>query len=224
MNKLFSTMSALAVASVTALFAPLSGAQEVKGDVVAGHKKVAMCMGCHNIVGYQATFPEVYKVPMISGQGGKYITAALNEYKTGARKHPTMRAIADSLTDQDIADVAAYYEASGKDLPANTAGTPREPSVNVAELVKKGNCISCHGDGFAKPIDPAYPKVAGQHADYLYAALKAYKTEGNQYAGRSNGVMGGVAKQFSNAELKALAQYVSTLPGDLKVVPESRFR
>ncbi len=217
-------MSALAVASVTALFAPLSGAQEVKGDVVAGHKKVAMCMGCHNIVGYQATFPEVYKVPMISGQGGKYITAALNEYKTGARKHPTMRAIADSLTDQDIADVAAYYEASGKDLPANTAGTPREPSVNVAELVKKGNCISCHGDGFAKPIDPAYPKVAGQHADYLYAALKAYKTEGNQYTGRSNGVMGGVAKQFSNAELKALAQYVSTLPGDLKVVPESRFR
>ena len=134
-----------------------------------------------------------------------------------------MRAIADSLTDQDIADVAAYYEASGKDLPANT-GTPREPSVNVAELVKKGNCISCHGDGFAKPIDPAYPKVAGQHADYLYAALKAYKTEGNQYTGRSNGVMGGVAKQFSNAELKALAQYVSTLPGDLKVVPESRFR
>ena len=216
-------MSALAVASVTALFAPLSGAQEVKGDVVAGHKKVAMCMGCHNIVGYQATFPEVYKVPMISGQGGKYITAALNEYKTGARKHPTMRAIADSLTDQDIADVSTYYEASGKDLPAH-AGTPREPSVNVAELVKKGNCISCHGDGFAKPIDPAYPKVAGQHADYLYAALKAYKTEGNQYAGRSNGVMGGVAKQFSNAELKALAQYVSTLPGDLKVVPESRFR
>ena len=216
-------MSALAVASVTALFAPLSGAQEVKGDVVAGHKKVAMCMGCHNIVGYQATFPEVYKVPMISGQGGKYITAALNEYKTGARKHPTMRAIADSLTDQDIADVAAYYEASGTDWPANP-GTPREPSVNVAELVKKGNCISCHGDGFAKPIDPAYPKVAGQHADYLYAALKAYKTEGNQYAGRSNGVMGGVAKQFSNAELKALAQYVSTLPGDLKVVPESRFR
>lgn len=108
-------------------------------------------------------------------------------------------------------------------MPANT-GTPREPSVNVAELVKKGNCISCHGDGFAKPIDPAYPKVAGQHADYLYAALKAYKTEGNQYTGRSNGVMGGVAKQFSNAELKALAQYVSTLPGDLKVVPESRFR
>ncbi len=223
MNKLFSTISALTVASVTALFAPLSGAQEVKGDAAAGQKKVAMCIGCHGIVGYQATFPEIHKVPMISGQGAKYIATALNEYKTGARRHPTMRGVADSLTDQDIADVSAYYEASGKNLPAH-AGTPREPSVNVAELIKKGNCASCHGEGFAKPIDPTYPKVAGQHADYLYAALKAYKVEGNQLVGRSNGVMGGVAKQFSNAELKALAQYVASLPSDLKVVPEPRFR
>ena len=71
MKKLFSTMSVLAVASATALFAPLSGAQEVKGDVAAGQKKVAMCIGCHGIVGYQATFPEVHKVPMISGQSAK---------------------------------------------------------------------------------------------------------------------------------------------------------
>ena len=223
MNKLFSTMSVLAVASATALFAPLCGAQGVTADAAAGQKKVAMCIGCHGIVGYQATCPEVHKVPMISGQGAKYIAAALTEYKTGARKHPTMRGIADSLTEQDIADVSAYYEASGKNVPVAT-GTPREPSVNVAELIKKGNCASCHGEGFAKPIDPAYPKIAGQHPDYLYAALKSYKAEGGQYVGRSNGVMGGVAKQFSNAELKALAQYVGSLQGDLKVVPESRFR
>ena len=94
MNKLFSTISALAVASVTALYAPASGAQEVKGDPVAGQKKIAMCIGCHGIVGYQASFPEIHKVPKISGQGAKYIVAALNEYKTAARKHPTMRAIA----------------------------------------------------------------------------------------------------------------------------------
>ena len=66
--------------------------------------------------------------------------------------------------------------------------------------------------------------MAGQHPDYLFAALKAYKTENKQYVGRSNGVMGGVAKQFSNAELKALANYIGSLDGDLKVVPESRFR
>ena len=64
-------------------------------------------MGCHSIKGYQASFPEVHKVPMIAGQGAKYIASALTAYKNGDRKHPTMRAIATSLSDQDIADVAA---------------------------------------------------------------------------------------------------------------------
>jgi cytochrome c553 len=108
MNKLFTTIFALTVSCVTVA----SLAQEIKGDAKAGETKNAMCIGCHGIKGYQASFPEVYKVPMISGQGAKYITAALNEYKKGERKHPTMRAIADSLTDQDIADLAAHYSAA----------------------------------------------------------------------------------------------------------------
>jgi cytochrome c553 len=66
--------------------------------------------------------------------------------------------------------------------------------------------------------------VAGQHADYVYVALKSYKTEGNATWGRANGIMGGIAKQFSNAELKQIAGYVSTMPGDVKTVPQSRFR
>ena len=223
MNKLTSTLSVLAVAYAAALYAPAAAAQEVKGDPVAGHKKVAMCIGCHGIVGYQASFPEIHKVPKISGQGAKYIVAALNEYKTGARKHPTMRGIADSLTEQDTADVAAYYETSGHTTTAPASAAPPAPNAKVAELLTKGNCISCHGADFAKPIDPSYPKIAGQHADYLYVALKAYKTD-SAYVGRSNGVMAAIAKQFSNAELKALAGYVGSLDGDLKVVPESRFR
>ena len=221
MNKTLTTLFALAVASVTGL----SHAQDAKGDVEAGKQKVAMCIGCHGIPGYQASFPEVHRVPMISGQGGKYIAAALNAYKKGERKHPTMRGIADSLSDQDIADVAAYYDQHGKkgtELPAKPA---REPSAQVAELLKKGACVSCHGDNFAKPIDPAYPKLAGQHADYLFVALKSYKADGkNANVGRSNGVMAGVAKQFSNAELKALAGYIGSVDGDLQTLPQSRFR
>jgi cytochrome c553 len=221
MNKTLTTIFALAVASVTAV----SHAQEVKGDIKAGEKKIAMCIGCHGIPGYQASFPEVHKVPMISGQSGKYIASALDAYKKGDRKHPTMRGIADSLSEQDIADVAAYYEQHGKkaaELPAKPA---REPSVQVAELLKKGACVSCHGDNFAKPIDPSYPKVAGQHADYLFVALKSYKADArNPNLGRSNAIMGGVAKQFSNAELKALANYLGSVEGDLQVVPQSRFR
>ena len=84
--------------------------------------------------------------------------------------------------------------------------------------------MSCHGDNFSKPIDPSYPKLGGQHADYLYVALKAYQTRGNLQVGRGNAVMGGMAAPFNHAELKVLAQYISSLQGDLKTVPESRFR
>lgn len=71
--------------------------------------KVANCIGCHGIPGYKTSFPEVYQVPMIGGQSAKYIESALQAYKKGERKHPTMRGIASALSDQDIADVAAYY-------------------------------------------------------------------------------------------------------------------
>ncbi|HQL10752.1 MAG TPA: cytochrome c4, partial [Lentisphaeria bacterium] len=76
----------------------------------------------------------------------------------------------------------------------------------------------------AKPIDPSYPKIAGQHADYLFVALKSYKVEKNSNVGRGNAIMAGIAKQFTNAELKALATYVGSLDGDLHTVPQSRFR
>jgi cytochrome c553 len=106
-------------------------------------------------------------------------------------------------------------------LPAK----PRiEPKPQVAALLQKAACVSCHGDNFSKPIDPAYPKIAGQHADYLFVALKSYKAEPNAVFGRANPVMGGIAKQFSNAELKALANYVGSLDGELRTVPEPRFR
>jgi len=219
MNKLLSSMFALAVASVTAISAQ---AQEVKGDAKAAEQKIAMCIGCHGIKGYQASFPEVYRVPMISGQNAKYIAAALNAYKKGERKHPTMRGIADSLSDQDIADVAAYYEQHGK--TDAVAKAPAAPDAKVAALLQKGACVSCHGDNFSKPVDPSYPKIAGQHKDFLFVALKSYKVENQSTWGRSNGVMGGVAKQFSNAELKALSAYVASLDGDLKTVPQSKFR
>ena len=219
MNKTLTTLFALAVASVTAL----SHAQEAKGDVEAGKQKIAMCIGCHCIPGYQASFPEVHKVPMISGQSGKYIAAALVAYQKGDRKHPTMRGIAETLSEQDIADVSAYYEQHGKAVEL-AAKPKREPSVQVAALLQKGACVSCHGDNFAKPIDPSYPKIAGQHADYLFVALKSYKVEKNNNLGRSNAIMAGIAKQFTNAELKALANYIGAVEGDLQVVPQSRFR
>jgi cytochrome c553 len=221
MKKFLLSLSVVLVAWATVLSA---NAQEIKGDIKAGEKKVAMCIGCHGISGYQASFPEIYRVPKISGQGAKYIVSALTAYKKADRKHPTMRGIAAGLSDQDIADVAAYYEALGKPDGAAALGKAADGNAQAAELVKKGACVSCHGDSFSKPLDPSYPRIAGQYADYLFVALKAYKSEGNATWGRGNPIMGGVAKQFSNAELKVLANYVSSLPGELKMVPQNRFR
>ena len=75
----------------------------------AGRDKASMCIGCHEIPGYKASFPNVYSVPMITGQSAKYLEAALIAYRKGDRSHPTMRAIAGSLSDQDIAELAAFY-------------------------------------------------------------------------------------------------------------------
>jgi len=203
-----------------AAMATLAAAQ----DVDAGSKKVAQCIGCHGIPGYQASFPEVYKVPKIAGQSADYIVAALTAYGKGDRKHPTMRAVAGTMSEQDMKDVAAYYAQLGQGdaMPAPVAA--HEPSAGVAALVAKGACASCHGANLAQPIAPAYPRIAGQYADYLYAALKSYQTEGSAKVGRNNAIMAGVAKQFSHAELKILAGYLASLPGPLTTVPQSRFR
>jgi cytochrome c553 len=210
------------LAAAGTLLAPLAQAQ----DAAAGAKKAAMCIGCHGIPGYQASFPEVHKVPMISGQGAEYIAAALHSYQKGERKHPTMRAITGSLNEQDIKDLAAFYE---KNLRASmiktVADTPAAaPSAEVAALLAKGNCASCHGANFSKPIAGMYPKLAGQHADYLYVALKSYQTEGNPRVGRDNAIMAAQIKPFKLSELKAIAGYLGSLPGELQTVKESPFR
>ena len=94
----------------------------------------------------------------------------------------------------------------------------------MAALLAKANCASCHGADYNKPIDPSYPKLGGQHADYLFVALKAYKIENNPKVGRGNAIMAAMAKQYTNAELKQMANYLASVEGDLKVVPQSKFR
>jgi cytochrome c553 len=98
-------LALLALASI----ANFAAAADVVGNAKSAENKVAMCIGCHGIPGYKASFPEVFHVPMIGGQSQKYIENALHAYKKGERKNPSMRGIAGSLSDQDIADLAAYY-------------------------------------------------------------------------------------------------------------------
>ena len=166
----------------------------------------------------------MHRVPKISGQNAKYIVASLVAYQKGDRKHPTMRGIAVSLSEQDMADLGAFYEQHGKSSVVAVSQAAQQPPADVKALLEKGACASCHGADFAKPVDASYPKLAGQHADYLYVALKSYKVQGNPNVGRNNAIMSAQVQQFKPAELKAMATYLGSLPGDLKVVPQSRFR
>lgn len=86
-----------------------STAQAQDGNARTGEKKVALCSGCHGIPGYRTTFPETYNVPKLGGQHAAYIVSALKAYKSGERKHPDMNSLAASLSDKDMADIAAYY-------------------------------------------------------------------------------------------------------------------
>jgi cytochrome c553 len=118
MSRLLSTL----IFTVGAGFSALSvnaQAQDVKGSAAAGQAKVWLCTGCHAIPEYRADYPLVYRVPKIGGQNAAYIYAALEAYKSGERKHPTMRSIAGSMTPQDMADVSAYYAAQNSTSPAN---------------------------------------------------------------------------------------------------------
>ena len=175
-------------------------------DAQHGSTKVQMCIGCHGIVGYQADFPQVYKVPKIAGQDAKYIAAALTEYRGGDRLFPTMRSIASSLTDQDIADIAAYLQ----------GGEPIKPSTTVAGKApaQVATCVACHGGngtGAEQPISPTPPVLAGQHEDYLEQALTAYRN-----GRRKNAVMDSMAQMLkTDDDIKTAATFFAGQPSTL---------
>lgn len=177
--------------TIAALAAP---AQASAADAARGAKLAYTCLGCHGIPNYKNSYP-VYSVPKLGGQHTAYMIAALKEYASQDRPHPTMHAQAVTMTDQDRADMTAYL--SGQELkPTGRA---------VGSVPKAGQtCVACHGnDGIG--ILPEYPNLAGQHADYIEQALKAYRA-----GQRKNPIMGGMAAALTDADIKALAQYYSS--------------
>jgi cytochrome c553 len=109
----FIPFAASATALVALCAAAFAQAPAAAGNAEIGSQKIQMCQGCHGIPGWRTAYPEVYRVPKIAGQHQAYLVKALQEYKSGARTHPSMRAIASSLSDADMANVAAYYAQLG---------------------------------------------------------------------------------------------------------------
>jgi cytochrome c553 len=113
-----SYVSAVLVLPLAVISSAALAADAPVGDAARGAQKVQMCRGCHGIEGWRTAYPVVYSVPRIGGQHPAYLVQALHEYKNGDRSHPSMRAIAASLSDQDMADVAAYYGQGGAQAAA----------------------------------------------------------------------------------------------------------
>ena len=85
-------------------------------------------------------------------------------------------------------------------------------------------CVSCHGVNFSKPTDGTIPRLAGQYPDYLAIALKSYKVDGNPHYGRANAVMGAMAKPLKDETIVEIADYLASLPGELRTVPQPKFK
>lgn len=198
----------IVASAATLLIATLSFAQPVlaDGDVAVGKKIAYTCLGCHGIEGYRNAYPS-YRVPKLGGQKAGYLEIALRGYRDGMRKHPTMVGQAKSLSDQDIADVAAYLATLGAETVA-AGGT------EGASFDKAATCAACHGaNGIS--INAAWPTLAGQHEDYLLNALKQYR-DGT----RSDPVMMAQAALIAEEDLAKLAFYFSRLDGLETTKPE----
>ena len=179
------------------------------GTVERGATLASTCLGCHGIEGYRNAYPD-YAVPRLAGQHQEYLADALKAYRSGARQYPTMHLQALSLSDQDIADVAAYL--AGKPLVATSSDNP--PEVPQPALV----CTSCHGrDGIG--VTPMYPSLAGQHASYLARAIQEYQT-----GYRKNPIMNGLAASLKPADITAIADYFSSLKPGLHTESRPYFR
>ena len=166
------------------------------------------CLGCHGIRGYRNAYPN-YAVPRLRGQHAQYLIDALKEYRSGARAYPTMHLQALSLSNRQIAEVAAYLAST----PVAAAAPVAMSQVPKAAQV----CTSCHGsEGIG--VAPMYPTLAGQHESYLIRALHEYQT-----GYRKNPIMNAMAAPLTPADIRAVAAYFSHLKPGLHTVPHAHF-
>jgi len=187
------------------------------GDAAAGQAKTAMCAGCHGVDGNSplANFPK------LAGQGEKYLTKQLNDIKSGARAVPEMTGMLNAFSDQDLADIAAYFESKTIQM----AGA-KEENLDRGERVYRGGnietgvpaCTGCHSPAGNGNGPAGYPALGGQFAQYTAKQLRAFRTgadDPQNPAARTNdgdaSIMRGVAAHMSDVEIDAVANFIAGL-------------
>ncbi len=180
------------------------------GNALLGKDKSMMCAGCHGVDGNSLapTFPK------LAGQGEAYLLKQLRDFKSGARPSPMMAPFVAALTEQDMADIAAYY-ASNPLTP--TPSTVSESVLTVGKMIyKAGNketglpaCMACHGPNGEGVPAATWPALSNQHASYVEAQLTAY-ADGSRN-NDPNKMMQDIAARLSKDELKAVSAYIASL-------------
>lgn len=201
---------ALALAAPAAVFAEGAAHAALAGDAAAGASKAAVCAACHGVGGNGIINPEW---PKLAGQHSAYIAGQLKAFKSNERKNPVMYGQAAALSDQDIADLGAYFAAQ-KPVP----GVASKDAVKIAEkLYRAGDaarglaaCSACHGPTGAGNPAAQYPRIGGQSSAYTTIQLKAYKS-GERAGGKHAPIMAAVAAKLTDEEIAALASYVNGL-------------
>ena len=189
-------------------FLMVSVNSQAAGNVTAGKNKSMACAGCHGADGNSA----MAIWPKLAGQHAGYLAKQLDDFKSGARKDPTMTAMAASLQKQDIDDIAAYYAAQ----PIKV-GTANAALVAAGEKIyRAGNkengvaaCMACHGPAGAGNAAAKFPSLGGQHTDYIAKTLKDFRN--GVRTNDSAKMMQDVAAKLSDADIKAVASYMSGL-------------
>ncbi|MES1196141.1 MAG: c-type cytochrome [Steroidobacter sp.] len=165
------------------------------GDANRGKTLAYTCHGCHGIPNYKNAAP-TYSVPKLGGQRAEYMVEALKEYASGDRVHPTMHAQSASNSEQDRADMVAFFQGSN-------AANPNQQVVGTPPAIVSNLCVACHGTN-GVGISPIYPTLAGQHADYIAQALRDYKS-----GKRKNAIMSAQAANVKDEDIAAIAAFFS---------------
>lgn len=186
----------------------LGSIAHANGDPEAGKGKVTTCVACHGADG-NAVAPTF---PKLAGQHADYTVKQLAAFKSGERANPLMMPMAANLSDQDMADIAAFYaEQTGTVGVAGDGAVPLGETIYRAGIPGSGTpaCASCHGANGAGVPGAGFPMLSGQHATYTAAQLRAYR-DGSR-ASDANAVMRTATKRMTDAEIDAVAAYIQGL-------------
>lgn len=197
--------------SIVLFLAPLlvaGGAAGAEGSAEAGQAKTTTCVACHGADGNSVN-PEW---PNLAGQHPQYLSKQLQAFKSGARQNPLMSPMAAPLSDQDIADLAAYYASqTPKGLEADPSKVASGKRLFIGGDIERGvaACAACHGPGGDGNPTAVYPQLNGQHATYVEAQLKAYRAGTRQTD--PNQMMRNIASNMSDEQIAAVASYIQGL-------------